>query len=383
MAKIPYVPAQIEIEYKDEPRGGSLKTKLPFGLCKKYGIDLPDDATPRDAWNALKGIGISVKDEYKKAFGDKDKDKNDNEPKPDEKTIEARRDKIFGNRGDQQHFIYQGAFNEQYCKEQFDQGDDMHKEIILSTLENSGITYRMSTRDQCFSATGRVELTVNPNYGGEDNSYTKGEVFYHESFHAVDGAYASYWGGMLSHTYTDENGKSLYDVLKSEKRGFAGKIPEIEKMRNDERDNMMIADGIDAKKIESDWDKVKANLSKFSYGSPEYNSYKDSENFKTAYQNYRDLSRSQIIYNRKLNKKYGFLSDIMSQYNSSMGMGHSMSYWKKDKYNSSSEFFAEVGACGATNKEALEVVRKYFPTSVEYAEKLIRGIHSGTIKKTR
>lgn len=30
-------------------------TGLPFGLCKKYRIPLPDDATPRDAWAALEG----------------------------------------------------------------------------------------------------------------------------------------------------------------------------------------------------------------------------------------------------------------------------------------------------------------------------------------
>lgn len=29
-------------------------TGLPFGLCKKYGIELPKNATPRMAWNALK-----------------------------------------------------------------------------------------------------------------------------------------------------------------------------------------------------------------------------------------------------------------------------------------------------------------------------------------
>ncbi len=38
--------------------------RLPFGLCKKYGIDLPDDATPKDAWDALKENGIEfVEDE--------------------------------------------------------------------------------------------------------------------------------------------------------------------------------------------------------------------------------------------------------------------------------------------------------------------------------
>lgn len=33
--------------------------KLPFGLCKNRGISLPEKATPRDAWNALKEHGIT------------------------------------------------------------------------------------------------------------------------------------------------------------------------------------------------------------------------------------------------------------------------------------------------------------------------------------
>lgn len=39
---------------------------LPFGLCKEYGIDLPKDATSRDAWEALKQkTGKSPEDFYK------------------------------------------------------------------------------------------------------------------------------------------------------------------------------------------------------------------------------------------------------------------------------------------------------------------------------
>ena len=30
------------------------KNALPYGLCKRYGIELPEGATPRDAWDALK-----------------------------------------------------------------------------------------------------------------------------------------------------------------------------------------------------------------------------------------------------------------------------------------------------------------------------------------
>lgn len=40
-------------------------TALPFGLCKENNINLPDDAQPRDAWNALKGIGITPGSAYK------------------------------------------------------------------------------------------------------------------------------------------------------------------------------------------------------------------------------------------------------------------------------------------------------------------------------
>ena len=36
---------------------------LAFGLCKKYHISLPDNATPRDAWEALKKIGIEYFEE--------------------------------------------------------------------------------------------------------------------------------------------------------------------------------------------------------------------------------------------------------------------------------------------------------------------------------
>ena len=41
-------------EENDGKSGKHGNLGLPFGLCAKYGISLPEDATPRDAWNALK-----------------------------------------------------------------------------------------------------------------------------------------------------------------------------------------------------------------------------------------------------------------------------------------------------------------------------------------
>ena len=39
--------------------------RLPFGLCKRYGIMLPKNATPRQAWDALRrGTGQTPKDVF-------------------------------------------------------------------------------------------------------------------------------------------------------------------------------------------------------------------------------------------------------------------------------------------------------------------------------
>ena len=46
--------------------GGHGNTKLPFGLCKKYGIEIGADWTPKDAWDALAGKGITPSGIYKK-----------------------------------------------------------------------------------------------------------------------------------------------------------------------------------------------------------------------------------------------------------------------------------------------------------------------------
>lgn len=59
-------------EEESHESGGN--TGLPFGLCKKYGISLPERATPRDAWAALKDkTGMSPKDFYEKLQDDEKK----------------------------------------------------------------------------------------------------------------------------------------------------------------------------------------------------------------------------------------------------------------------------------------------------------------------
>lgn len=46
--------------------GGHGNTRLPFGLCKRYGIDIDSSWRPRDAWDALAEKGVSPSGEYRK-----------------------------------------------------------------------------------------------------------------------------------------------------------------------------------------------------------------------------------------------------------------------------------------------------------------------------
>ena len=44
--------------------GGHGNTRLPYGLCKRFGIEILPEWSPRDAWDALAGEGISASGAY-------------------------------------------------------------------------------------------------------------------------------------------------------------------------------------------------------------------------------------------------------------------------------------------------------------------------------
>ena len=49
--------------------GGHGNTRLPFGLCKRFGIEVGADWGPRDAWDALANKGVTPGDEYARLRG--------------------------------------------------------------------------------------------------------------------------------------------------------------------------------------------------------------------------------------------------------------------------------------------------------------------------
>ena len=69
-----------EDDFKHDPEaeGNAKKYRLPFALCKAYGIATKDWWTPRDAWKALENGGVvdDVSEEYKEYYKNLKKERN-------------------------------------------------------------------------------------------------------------------------------------------------------------------------------------------------------------------------------------------------------------------------------------------------------------------
>lgn len=66
-----------DFTYDPEEEENSKGTRLPFGLCKSYGIKIEDWWTPRDAWQALQDGGYvgDVSEEYAEYYRQKKREK--------------------------------------------------------------------------------------------------------------------------------------------------------------------------------------------------------------------------------------------------------------------------------------------------------------------
>ena len=53
-------------ENNQQNSGSHGNTRLPFGLCRRYGIEIGKDWTPKDAWDALKGKGVTPEGAYER-----------------------------------------------------------------------------------------------------------------------------------------------------------------------------------------------------------------------------------------------------------------------------------------------------------------------------
>lgn len=219
--------------------GGNLG--LPFGLCKKYGIALPDKSTPRDAWNALKGIGVyppwteEGKDQYEVSPKDS-KDKKASEPSDKKTYIDLQKKKIYDTI--REKLTSKNGFGEGYIQRlnaalenlSDEEIDLFAKTIDLPTINEGSGYYRPAYRELSIPSGNPTRLDKDLGYDFQANT------FFHE--------YGHYIGNRLKELYNSEQSDALFITDFNES-------PEMQSIFREDAESLlsMISPGINLSRI--------------------------------------------------------------------------------------------------------------------------------------
>lgn len=293
--------------------------------------------------------------------------------------------------------------------ENFDTGNDDAKTVINGLIKK-GVKIEESKNGQCYTRNGIVVV------GGIDNfgkySYkAKGEVFYHEFWHAADDGFLNiltredietlankygfntyYYNRGISTAKILSNGKTLLDTLNEECHKISvnkagGKWDAIIDAYRDEVNNELKNINTDkAHETLTDYEEESKKLfptfddnGVYLYGNERkrllwLNSNKEYKDAK------QQLDDAEMKAKTKVFKHWGSISDIYGLYNKisyGFGSGHPSSYAKVPG-SIAREFMAEYGSARSRNdddaKKELALFKKYFPEASKCAEEIFNMV---------
>ena len=120
-------------------------TRLPFGLCERYGIRLSRDATPRDAWNALKGVGITPEMGYEIAGKDEIM-QSPNTAKAKSASINEQIEKMLKD----DRIVYSKKFPEQRFRNNLNAGTEEMRGLTVDLFNNDSFGYNTNERETAY-----------------------------------------------------------------------------------------------------------------------------------------------------------------------------------------------------------------------------------------
>lgn len=325
-------------------------------------------------------------------------------------------------------------FNEKLI-DNFKSGKDEGHELLNKIVKEGSISYESGSKDCCSLLGGGVELTAT-GLGGTKSSenYEKGSVFWHETYHAIDGNYIGedVGKGWNIHLSTSEsvitsNGKTLCDTLKGrmkppikerlqqakkdleewKKDWYRKNAPDQAKLKEEyskyeSEVKEIVENDSQLKELNQQADAIRQELINLRGHDEKYNNLHDKF-YETLIK--KDNRKYEIIKSHKgeemkalrekianaesecqkaVNRTWGDVSDMfcMQGYGYAFGMGHSSSY-AKDTNRRGIEFFAECGSAENTNPESLKLIKKYFPDGYKAYRDIIDGIKSGKYKTNK
>lgn len=253
-----------------------------------------------------------------------------------------------------------------------------------------------------------------------DGNYAKGGAFFHESGHALDYTFNGEHKTWSNNYKSEKYGKTMSEMIKEE----IGQADYSEITKEWASVRMSFAEDEEYKKLRDRKNELNATLEKMddeAYKNPEVirlgkkkeelrklkmdawekrdfdgmKKYQEEfdktyAEYKVAYKNsfpsnYDELNserdnirtklfKMQTEAQQKANRMYGDLSDMtQASLGKRFSMGHSDSYFKGKEadINRGTEAFAEIMSAKATNKESLDVLKKYIPKTLEIFDEII------------
>ena len=359
---------------------GHGNTRLPFGLCKRYGINLPDEATPRDAWDALKGRGIYPEDVYKELdekAGDKPKENEEKqqEQKPiNKEELAKKKEQMFSSDRNR----YEGGVSRKAIEKNFNFGTEEMQDTTASLFNNDSYTVRKGSRGDASFSPVRNSVNTSPKMLSKSEYHADGYAFYHESWHAIDYNYGTDGVGdrtSLSTSYITSSGKTIQELVTEE-----GSKLDIDAIKEELNKEKLGSAGIE--RLKSLKEKKEALIKQMDEnrksGKPfdreVYNEYTSVD---------AEIDKMEKT-PRNLKIKWGDLSDVASGATKGIrticGIGHDIKYWYHSDYNRGAEVFAEIAGAKATSPESYAVLKKYIPKTVEGFEEIYSKLKNGEIK---
>lgn len=387
--------AEIKLE------GNHGNTRLPFGLCERFGIALPKNATPRDAWNALKGeIGITPQKAYDdlKDNGEPIQMKKENSLIPKDPQIsgeidyQAEKGKMLA---DENRVIYSKHWTQERLSQVLDYGTEEMSGLTSKLFNDDSFGFRDNERDTAFYPGFNKVCILKNDDGGDGTDYSKGGTFYHEMWHAIDYNYGSC--GNLSTSIMLSSGKTFKETLEEETMKVNWKAVK-EELEIERRNDSIKRFGFDREEIISNyeelnkkkwkiWDEAGKGINDFEEAykaqTDATKKFCESEEYKKAAEMYNRV-KEEDKYSGSVKQRWGDLSDIYDGYK--MGredlcyMNHGKSYWKNRPNGRAHEAFAECASAMATNPESFKVLQKYCPKTVAAFEEIVLKLKKGEIK---
>lgn len=365
-------------------------TGLPFGLCAKYGIVLPRNATPREAWNALKHRGI-YPPWTEKGKGQYTSDKNDKT----KEYVDEKRKQVY----DRLRAVMDNKVPTKYreaVEKQLEMMDENELDIFDKTLSGANFQFTQKIGGAYFSPWGKSVVVSNHPSELDKELGLDAEMttFFHEYGHYLEERVFGHYGlrrkpevqnainedlSELCNKICNDKGLGAFNKERIKREQSLAIYQWLMDESGVSEKNRLINVKMEEFVREQPWRYQYEDESEYIKADAEYRRYVDSGERHTDYERWLNAigegHRKALLYEIQ-NQRFGFLSDTISPWTNAKIHGYSNGLWGHSAaYDKSAiaggETWAEYCSFrGTKDTKGLDMFEKYMPRTKKVFDNL-------------